>query len=154
MKLSTREDIEAPIDYVFGRASDFASFEKRALRQGAQVSQRNEGPVQTGNIWDISFQFRGRSRKVEAKLTQLDPPQIIEIESDSDGLIALTQVELIALSPARTRVMVSFDLRAKTLTGRLLVQSLKLAKSKLSNRFNARVKDYAEDVEDDYRRRG
>ena len=48
--------------------------------------------------------------------------------------------------------MVSFELKAKTLTARLLLQSLKLAKTKMTKRFKARVLDYAETVEDDYRR--
>ena len=59
---------------------------------------------------------------------------------------------MIALSATRTRVLVSFDMRAKTLTARLLLQSLKLAKTKVTKRFKARVLDYAENVEDDYRR--
>jgi hypothetical protein len=151
MKLSTREDIEAPIDFVFARVSDFAAFEKRALRQGAQVNRRKDGPVEEGTVWDVSFKFRDRNRKVEATLTQLDPPKTIEVESVSDGLNAMTQVELVALSPARTRVLVSFELKARTLTARILVQSLKLAKTKMTKRFKARVLDFTEDVEDQYR---
>lgn len=154
MKFSTREDIEAPIDYVFGRVTDFSGFERRALRQGAQVVRRQSGAVAQGDVWDMSFTFRGRDRKVAAMLAQLDPPQGLRIESVSDGLTALTAVELVALSSARTRVMVSFDLKAGTLTARLLVQSLKLAKARLAKRFTARVRDYAEDIEDDYRRKG
>lgn len=154
MKFSTREDIEAPMDYVFGRISDFASFEKRALRQGAQVARRQTGAVSEGDIWDIAFSFRGRDRKVVATLVQLDPAQGIRIDSVSDGLTALTQVELVALSPARTRVMVTFELKPGSLTARLLVQSLKLAKAKLAKRFSARVLSYAEDIEDAYRRGG
>lgn len=152
MKLSTREDIEAPIAYVYERISDFGAFERRALRQGAQVSCRTEGAPALGTIWDITFEFRGRSRKVQAELTKLEPEQAIEIESQSDGLIAVTQVDLVALSATRTRVLVSFDMKAKTLTARLLLQSLKLAKAKITKRFKARVLDYAESVEDDYRR--
>jgi hypothetical protein len=152
MKLSTREDIEAPIAYVYGRVSDFAGFERRALRQGVDVSCRDEGQAKVGTCWDIAFAFRGRPRKVQAELTKLDPEHGIEIESQSDGLLALTQVELVALSAARTRILVSFDIKAKTLTARLLLQSLKLAKAKMTSRFKARVLDYAENVEDDYRR--
>lgn len=152
MKLSTREDIEAPIAYVYGRIRDFPSFERRALRQGAQVHCRSAGAAQVGTIWDISFEFRGRSRNVQAELTKLDPEQALEIESQSDGLLAMTQVELVPLSATRTRVLVSFDLKAKTLTARLLLQSLKLAKAKMTKRFKARVLDYTENVEDDYRR--
>lgn len=152
MKLSTREDIEAPIGYVYVRVSDFVGFERRALRQGIDVRCRNEGTAKVGTIWDIAFEFRGRARQVEAELKTLDPEQAIEIESQSDGLLAVTQIDLVALSATRTRVLVSFDMRAKTLTARLLLQSLKLAKAKMTKRFKARVLDYVETVEDDYRR--
>lgn len=153
MKFSTREDIEAPVDYVFAQVSDFAAFERRAMRQGADVVRSGgDGPVTQGAIWDIGFQFRKRDRKVLAELTQSDVPNILSIDSASDGLNAVTEVELVALSQTRTRVLVSFDLRAKTLTARLLLQSLKLGKAKITKRLNARVLDYAEDIEDRYRR--
>jgi len=152
MKLSAREDIEAPIAFVFQRVSDFARFERRAMRQGADVSRRSEGMAEIGMIWDVVFDFRGRSRKVQAELTRLESQHAIEIISQSDGLTAVTQVETVALSGTRTRVLVSCDMRAKTLTARLLLQSLKLAKAKLTKRFKARVLDYAETIEDDFRR--
>lgn len=152
MKFSTREDIEAPINYVFAQVSDFAAFERRAMRQGADVIRKPDDAVAQGTVWDIKFNFRGRDRKAEAVLTLLDQPQAFTIDSASDGLNASTEIELIALSQTRTRVLVSFDLRAKTLTARLLVQSLKLAKSKMTKRFNGRVLDFAEEIEDRYRR--
>jgi hypothetical protein len=152
MKFSTREDIEAPISYVYGRVSDFAAFERRALRQGIEVTRRSEATPEVGTIWDIAFQFRGRARKVQAELTKLEPDQALEVKSQSDGLTADTQVELIALSVSRTRILVSFELKAKTLTARLLLQSLKLAKTKMTKRFKSRVLEYAETIEDDYRR--
>ena len=152
MKFSTREDIEAPINYVFAQVSDFAAFERRAMRQGADVIRKPDDAVAQGTVWDIKFNFRGRDRKAEAVLTLLDQPQAFTINSASDGLNASTEIELIALSQTRTRVLVSFDLRATTLTARLLVQSLKLAKSKMTKRFNGRVLDFAEEIEDRYRR--
>jgi hypothetical protein len=154
MKFSTREDIEAPIDYVFAQVSDFTAFERRAMRQGADVTRRGDDPIAQGAIWDIGFQFRGRDRSVVAELAQLDAPSALVIDSASDGIKAVTDVELVALSQSRTRVLISFDLRAKTLTARLLLQSLKLAKTKMTKRFNARVLDFAEDIEDRYRRDG
>ncbi len=151
MKFSTREDIEAPIDFVFARVTDFDAFERRALRQGAQVHRQGDGPVDVGTVWDISFHYRERMRNAQATLTTLDAPHELKIDSISDGLTAQTDVALVALSPGRTRVIVGFELRARTLTARLLLQSLKLAKGKLTKRFRARVLDYAEAVEDRYR---
>lgn len=152
MKLSTREDIEAPIAYVFSRVSDFAGFERRALRQGVAVTRAPEGAAGLGTIWDITVTFRGRERRVVAQLDVLDPPQLIQIDSRSDGLVARTRIELIALSQTRTRVMVEIDLSAHSLTARLLLQSMKLAKSKMTKRFSARAAEYAATLEDDFRR--
>ncbi len=152
MKFSTREDIEAPMTHVFAAVSDFAGFERRALRQGADVKRLDDGPVAVGSAWDIAFQFRGRDRRMKATVASLDAPNAYRIETLSDGMTVTTDVELVALSRSRTRVAVAFDLRARSLTARLLLQSMKLVKSKLTKRFKARVLEYAEDIEDDYRK--
>lgn len=152
MKFSAREDIEAPIAHVFARVSDFDWYSRRAMRQGAEVVRVDSGAIVEGSAWDVTFYFRGRERRMNAVLNKLEPPYILNIDLASDGLSVASVVELVALSPGRTRLMVSFDLRAKTLTARLLLQSMKLAKTKLTNRFKARVVEFAEDIEDDYRK--
>lgn len=152
MKFSTREDIEAPIDFVFDRANDFEVFEKRAMRYGAQISRVDTGTPEPGSKWDIAFQFRGRTRRMQVTLTRLDPPNSYAFETESDGMQAVSEVTLVSLSPNRTRLAVGLDLRANTLTSRLLLQSMKLAKVKLTKRFKARVLDYAEDIEEAYRK--
>ncbi|MGJ8621291.1 MAG: SRPBCC family protein [Yoonia sp.] len=154
MKFSTRQDIEAPIDYVFSQISDFGAFERRGMRQGAKVTRTPDGPVTRGTQWDITFRFRGRDRAVRSTLIALEAPQMMQIDSALDGMDAILTIELIALSQTRTRILVGFDLRAKSLTARVMLQSLKLAKSKLTKRFDTRVQGYAEDIEDRYRREG
>jgi hypothetical protein len=58
------------------------------------------------------------------------------------------RVDLVALSPARTRLNVDLEITPRNLAGRLLIQSVKLAKGNLSKRFRLRVAEYAMDVED------
>ena len=152
MKFSTREDIEAPAAFVFAQLTDFGSLERRAMRHGAEVSRRGDGKVVQGMQWDIAFEFRNRRRTVVATLSNFQAPEAMVIESESAGLAAITKVDLVALSQSRTRILVSFEMRAKTMTARLLLQSLRLAKAKLTRRFDTRVADYATEIEDRYRR--
>ena len=151
MKFSTREDIEAPIDYVFARVTDFQGFERQALRRGADVQRLDKsGAVQQGSAWDVAFKFRGKDRKMKATISQLDTPTSLHIDTAASGIDGATVIELVALSRNRTRVSVTIDLSPKSLSARLLLQSLKLAKNNLTRKFKLRVLEFAEDVEDAY----
>lgn len=154
MKFSTREDIEAPIDFVYGQVSDFAGFERRALRHGVSVTASNHDHFDVDASWNIAFPFRGRERRMKATLVALEQPNGYRVDTESDGLTVVTTVDLVALSRGRTRLAVALDLRARSLTSRLLLQSMKLAKTKLTKRFKVKVLEFAEDIEDDFRRVG
>ncbi|WP_394153806.1 SRPBCC family protein [Loktanella salsilacus] len=144
MKFSTREDIEAPIDQVYARVTDFAGFERQMMRRGADVRRMDPGhPVKQGSSWDVAFTFRSRERRLRAVVARLVAPTELVIDLASNGLDGKTTVELVALSPNRTRLAVSIELSAKSLSARLLLQSLKLAKSNLTKRFKKRVGEFA-----------
>ena len=147
MKFSAREDIEAPVDHVWAQVSDFDAFERQALRRGADVRRVGGGAVQQGTIWDIGFTFRGRDRRAQATLAEVKPPQSLKVDITSAGLDGVFAVDVLQLSATRTRIAVSLELSAKSLSARLVLQSLKLAKGSLSARFKKRVSDFAKDVE-------
>lgn len=147
MKFSAREDIEAPIGHVYAQVTDFGAFERQILRRGADVRRIDAGrPVAPGSSWDVAFTFRSRDRRVRAVVARMEAPTDVVIELAASGLDGVTTIELVSLSPQRTRLSVSIELSAKTLTARLLLQSLKLAKSNLSGRFKKRVETFAKDV--------
>ena len=105
---------------MYARESEKEAYAKRALRHGADVRREDDHPPQVGTAWDVGFQFRGRTRRMRPALTRLDPPNGYLIETTSDGMIAVSEVTLVALSPTRTRVAVGIDMRARTLTARLM----------------------------------
>jgi carbon monoxide dehydrogenase subunit G len=153
MKFSTKEDVEAPIAVVFGMLSEFETFERHAVRRGADIQRIGDHSVpHVGQAWDAHFGFRGKERHVTVELVQYDTPSDIVFESKSGGLLALTEISLVALSPKRTRISVAIDIKPRTLPARLFVQSMKLAKTNLTKRFKLRVADYARDIEDRGRR--
>lgn len=152
MKFSTKEDIEAPIAHVFNRVSDIDGFETSARRRGADVERTDDlESLGTGMCWNVGFQMRGKHRQIVIELDELDAPNRLGFTSTSKGLGGVLTVDLVALSRGRTRLGLELELKPQTLSARLLVQSLKLARSNLSKRFHLRVAGYAKEMEDQYK---
>ena len=154
MKFSTREDIEASDDFVFEQITDFQVYERQALRRGADVRRLETGPYKVGSGWDVAFTFRGKDRKLRASVEQMDFASDLKIATTSSGLDGLTTVEIVPLSLKRTRIVVGIEIKPKSLSARLLLHSLKLAKTNLTNRFKRRVSEMGEDIEDRYLQSG
>lgn len=155
MKFSSKEDLEAPIEKVFAQVSDFETLERAALRRGAEVQRTDtllkKGP---GMRWSAEFMARGRQRKLNIEMTTYSPPNNMRFHSVAQGLETVMLIELVALSPARTRLSVDVNLKPNSIPARLLVQSLKLARTNLNKKFHLRMADYARDIEERIRRSG
>ncbi|MDG1129042.1 SRPBCC family protein [Seohaeicola saemankumensis] len=155
MKFSSKEDIEAPIEQVFALVSDFETLERAALRRGAEVQRTdNMRKPGIGMSWSASFMARGRQRQLEIRMTEYDPPNNMRFHSVAQGLETDMKVEMLALSRGRTRLSVELELKPRSISARLLVQSLKLARTNLNKKFHLRMADYARDLEDRAKRLG
>ena len=153
MKFSTRQDIEAPIEFVFLRATDFGAYERQALRRGVEIGRDDLlEAVGPGMRWKAQFPFRGKTRNLHGELTQFDEPNSFLIKSVSGGVEADFDIEFLRLSRNRTRVKVGLELSPKTLSARLFVQSLKFGKRNLDKRFAKRVALFSGDIESRYGR--
>lgn len=153
MKISSREDIEAPIDFVFSQVSDFTALERSAMRRGAEIARVDQlsasGP---GMQWDSRFEFRGKPREMRLELVSFDAPNAMRFSATSAAVSGDMTLDLVALSRGRTRLTLEIEVLPRTLASRLLVQSLKLAKSNVTKRFEIRVASFARDLEDRYLR--
>ncbi|UWP88530.1 SRPBCC family protein [Aliiroseovarius crassostreae] len=149
MKFSTREDIAANIEYVFASVSDFGGLERAALRRGADVVRTDTlsapGP---GMSWRATFPFRNRERQADMKLTHYEAPHGMVLFSKISGIEAEVRVDLVALSPRRTRLNLDVEMKPKSIPARLMMQSMKLARGNLVKKFRRRVADYAQTIED------
>lgn len=152
MKFSTREDIEVPIEAVFATLGDFAAFERLGMRRGIEAERLDKltrpGP---GMAWRIRFAWRGKMREIDAELARYEPPVALWMDGSSKGFETKLGLTLLALSKKRTRVGVEFEVRPRTLPARLVVQSMKLAKGSLSQRYAKRVRDFAHGIEERFR---
>jgi len=153
MNFSAREDIEAPIDFVFRQVSDFEGFERAAMRRGADVQKfPSAGLDPVGMAWKVAFDFRGKPRVMDGKLVEMNAPNSMQIDGIISGLEAVLTVELVELSKRRTRIAINTKMAPNSLSARLLLQSLKLAKASLQKRYKLRIAQFSTDVEDRYRK--
>ncbi|WP_298974659.1 SRPBCC family protein [uncultured Roseobacter sp.] len=154
MKFSTQEDMEAPIAAVFEMLSSFENYERAAMRRGADVRRVDGLPVPgIGMKWDAQFDLRGKQRSLSVEVITYDPPNEMVMELTSPGLYGSTSCELIALSRARTRIMIALEVRPQTLAARVMLQPLKLTKATLNKRFKARAAQYLKEIEAGYQAR-
>ncbi|MEM9522987.1 MAG: SRPBCC family protein [Pseudomonadota bacterium] len=153
MQFTTKEDLETPIEYAFGQITDFDSFERIALRRGAEIvridTRDRPGPTMR---WRGRANFRGRVRSFDARVEKMERPTKLRISAKTDGFDLRLEIDLEQLSPPRTRMKVALELRPKTLSARLILQSARLAKSSLTRRYKRKVADYAKQLESRFRR--
>ncbi len=149
MKFSAKSDIEASAEEVFRQCSDFAAFERLALQRGVQVSSRGalkQPGAERG--WDIRIKLRGRPRDIAVEMVGYDTPNSLIFVASGGGVVSDVIIELVALARNRTRLHMTVDVRPQTMGGRLLIQSLKLAKGTLACRLQKRVSDFAAHIVD------
>lgn len=152
MKFSAREDIDVPVDAVFEMSSDVERFERLAMRRGVDVRRLDQNrALGPGMQWEADFELRGRPRQVVLEMVRFDRPNEMVLDIRSSGLQGQFVLETMPLSQSRSRLAIALEIRPKTFSARLMVQSLRLAKASLTRRFKSRVAEYAEGVEASYR---
>lgn len=152
MKLTTRQDIEAPLNFVFAQLTDFDQFERMAMRRGAEVERTDKltqpGP---GMAWRLKFPWRGKPRKLVLRYTDAEPGSYLLYGVEGESFSGEARVDLMALSPRRTRMTIAGDVRPKTLAARLMLQSFRLARGRLQKRIDVAAGKLATLLEDRFR---
>lgn len=149
MKLTTREDIAAPIEAVFGHVADFGWYERAAMRRGAEVVRTDDlkSPGK-GMSWHAEFEFRGRDRKADVDLVEYDNPNGMTLVMRASGLEVEAVIELVAMSRTRTRMNISMEATPRTIPARLMIQSAKLARTNIQTRYRRRIAEFCADLEE------
>jgi hypothetical protein len=95
---------------------------------------------------------RGKSRPIAAKVTQLVPQELCIIDSRIGGMNCHQEIIFVPLSATVTRVALMLDLSADTLTARLLLQTMKLARGRVLQKLQGVLARQGNAVEAAYRR--
>lgn len=149
MRFAATEEIDAPIGDVFAQLSDVERFERMAVQRGAELTRTSPPEVSgLGMTWDLTFELQGHRREMALEMIRFEAPHRMEMAAQSANLACAFVVELSELSPERTRAEVTLDLEAQSLSARLFVKSLSLAKGTLTKRFASRVAETARELEE------
>jgi len=105
--------------------------------------ERDTAQPVVGMAWKARFEMRGRSREARVELVHLDRPNTMRFDAIGKGVDGSFFIDLLPLSPRSTRISVVLDIEPKTLSARLLIQSMKLAKTNLAKRFRKKVREFA-----------
>lgn len=152
MRLSTREDIEAPLSYVFTLCSDTATWERAAIRRGVEVVRSDRlTSTQPGMSWTIAGKWRGKLRRGVLKLAAIDPLHSMVFHGSGESIDLIVEMEFVELSARRSRLILRTDIKPRSLAARLIVQSMKLARGRIEQKYEAKVALLCKEIEARYR---
>ena len=103
--------------------------------------------------WDLAFRLRGRAREVEVRMRRFDRPSGFVADSLSGGLEAVISLKLTEIPPGGTRMVSTINIQARSLPGRIIMQSLRLVRGRVRRRIAMRAEAFARRIEIDWRRK-
>ena len=148
MEMNTKQDIDAPVEFVYDYLTNFESHQKRAILAGIDVKPNLTGPEVYS--WNLDFEWRNKERKMKLMVANLQRPESMTLSVDSSNLLAEVDLKLLELSPKLTRMRVKASINGKTLRARLMVQSARLAKQTIQKRLKNRLAGLGSEIEFDY----
>jgi hypothetical protein len=153
MKLTAKTDLDIPAAAVFARLTDHAAWEREAVRRGIEVERPADMPLSgIGAGWRIRAPYRGKMRKLLIRIEDMVQDQRLGFKIDSPSAEADAVVEVLMLSPRRTRLRVMVDVRPKTLAARLFLNTIRLAKGRVQSRFEQRLARLGQHIKDSHNR--
>ncbi|ADO42044.1 SRPBCC family protein [Ketogulonicigenium vulgare] len=148
MEFVVNDHIAVSPDALFKHLNDTDLLEQMIRRGGATVRRTDAGRgAGVGATWQIGAPFRDRTLDVTMTVTEVEAPHRMRVLFTTGGVEG--KVVLLA-TPAGDGTDTAFTMTmgASTLIGRLLLQSLKLARGQISSRVHKRVGNYLHRAEE------
>lgn len=153
MKLTAKTDLEVPAAFVFATLIDNASWEREAVRNGVDVERPPGTPNNgVGAEWRIRGHFRGKSRKALIRVEEMVVDQRLVLVIDSPSMEGNSRIEVMVLSPRRSRLRIDLEVKPKTLAARLFINTMRLAKGRVQARFERGLGQLGGRIKDRYER--
>lgn len=152
MKFSVKQDVEVPIAFAFAHLSDFDAWERSAMRRGAEVARTDQlRKPAAGMAWATSFPYRGKVRKLDIRLTKMQPPNSLIFSAISNAIQIELAADLAEMSAKRSRLHLTMEVTPRNLAARLFIQSMRLARTRMDRKFAQRVAQVVSEIEAAFR---
>lgn len=153
MDITAKIDINAPREFTYKSLLDFDAHEKRIAAYGAEIARTKD--IEKGDShheWSLSVNWRGQNRDLTLRTLDMVPSEVLTLETVSDLFTIHYDFKLISLSPKTSRLRLKTQTKGKSLKARILLQSARLASSRIERDLRSRMQVFGDDVEYDYRR--
>jgi len=133
MKIGTSRDFKRARGKVFDSFADPARMDAVFGEQGANLHREGQGGP--GTVWHMDVVSGGKTRPMAIALVDMDAPDVMRMRVTSEMLDADVAFVFADLPGGGSQVSADFDLAPRTLTARVAIQTLRLAKGKVEQRI-------------------
>ncbi len=153
MKFSAQEVINLPVEDVFALLSQVETYE--AASSGRQITVRRKPGNPTsgrGAAWTIGLAVQDVARDVDVEIDEADPPNHLLLGLSSGDFAGTARCALTSLTAGQTSLTCVLEFKPLTLAARLLIQPMKLARSKLDGKYASAIAAFASELETQHAR--
>lgn len=135
MRLSAEETVAVEKAQAYRHATDVEHLEARGRRAGFEVIREVDGQSVTEMRWLVRGHFRGRFREARLGISDLRVNESMTVTLVSPRFDVQTRLIFLADGPQSCRLRSDVAVAPRSISGRLLVPGLKLARGRLQRRL-------------------
>ena len=133
--------IAATREFKRSRAKVFAAFSDpermETVLGGLGRNTGRDGPAQggVGTVWNVEVTSRGKPVAVTLTLVELIPAEVMVLHAASEILEADIRLEFSDLADGGCQVAARIEVKARTLTARVAIQTARLAQARINQKI-------------------
>lgn len=134
MRIGGSKDFKRARGKVFDSFADPARMDAVFGERGANL--RREGPGGPGTVWHLDVESGGKQRPMTITMVDMQKPETMRMRVTSEMLDADVAFVFSELPGGNSQVCTEIDLEPRTLTARIGIQTLRLAKGKVEHKIH------------------
>lgn len=152
MELSYQSIINVPQAFAYARATDFERFEAEGFGNLAMFEPRSEiRAPEIGARWRTAAEFQGRPRRFSLELFELIEPSKLVLGNKSEKYDIEAHFDFIENGPEATEFQFKLDAKANSITAKLILQTIQLARNRIEKSMNEDFVNMAQKMEAAYK---